>query len=68
MQSTFNNVPSTGKYVVFIANYDGADVHWFKGCKSLQEARSLAKKKISENEKISNRILIIKGEIIQIGG
>lgn len=58
---------STAPFIVLIMNWKGTGSHWIKGFDSLQQAQYAVEKKYAENQEIGNRVIILKGEIKQIG-
>jgi hypothetical protein len=57
----------TGKYIVLVTDWNEPGNHWIKGFSTLEVARKAVSEKVAEHEEIMNRIVIIRGEIIQIG-
>ena len=64
--STYTNRPSS-PYVVLIMNWTDTGAHWVKGFATFEEARDAAVEKAMNHKEINDRIVIIKGEILQIG-
>jgi len=54
-------------YILLIIGCQEIDSHWVRGFSTLDEARAVAKQKALEHEGVRNRILIIRGKIVQIG-
>ena len=55
-------------YIVLIVGWKGSDSHWVKGFSTLDAAREAVNEKIAEHEDVMHRILIVKGDIVQMGG
>lgn len=54
-------------YIVLIMDWHATGSHWIKGFASLEEARLAANEKAAKHQTIMDRIVIIKGEILQLG-
>jgi hypothetical protein len=48
-------------------NWTDTGAHWIKGFATFDEAREAAMEKVMDHHDINDRVVIIKGEIMQIG-
>ena len=66
-KTTVSDTNCSSQYIVLIMNWIESGAHWVRGFKTLAEARSAVQKKYAEHNAISNRVVIIRGEIEQLG-
>ena len=54
-------------YIVLIMDWTGTGAHWIKGFHTFQEAQNAVLVKQKEHKEIGDRVIIVKGEIKQLG-